>query len=171
MFLTCCLRQFKSRQDTPRRFTTQSHSFLLLNIKLFSPPTQSWWARHVICQSKGPRLHCEGDAVSHKGSIGNLVVGGGKTERSLEKMRQKRIREQGDTRTNCQGERECVCMSSAREDENEMFLRPRRGKESFYVDSGETSLMGTSQSNAPERGMTIKGRRTLYSVISNISAL
>lgn len=72
-------------------------------------------------------------------------------ERSLEKMRQKRIRVQGDTRTNCQVEREsvCVCVSSVWEDENEMFLRPRRGKESFYVDSGETSLVGTHHCNAP----------------------
>lgn len=43
----------------------------------------------------------------------------------------------------------CVYMSKAREDENEMFLRPWRGKESFYVDSGETSLKGICQSNVP----------------------
>lgn len=59
------------------------------------------------------------------------------------------VREQGDTRTQYQGERECVCMSNARVDENEMFLRPWRGKESFYVDSGETSLKGTCQRNVP----------------------
>lgn len=46
----------------------------------------------------------------------------------------------------------CVCVSSARADENEMFLRPRRGKESFYVDSGETSLVGTHQCSAPVSG-------------------
>lgn len=43
----------------------------------------------------------------------------------------------------------CVCMSKAQEDENEMFLRPWRGKESFYVDSGETSLKGICQRNVP----------------------
>lgn len=76
-------------------------------------------------------------------------------ERSPEKMRKsKRIREQQDRRTQYQGEREsvCLCMSNAWEDENEMFLRPWRGKESFYVDSGETSLMGICQSNVPMSG-------------------
>lgn len=43
----------------------------------------------------------------------------------------------------------CASMSKAREDENEMFLRPWRGKESFYVDSGETSLKGICQRNVP----------------------
>lgn len=45
-----------------------------------------------------------------------------------------------------------MCVSGAWEDENEMFLRPRRGKESFYVDSGETSLVGTHQCNVPVSG-------------------
>lgn len=42
-----------------------------------------------------------------------------------------------------------MCMSKARVDENEMFLRPWCGKESFYVDSGETSLKGICQRNVP----------------------
>lgn len=46
----------------------------------------------------------------------------------------------------------CVCMSKARVDENKMFLRPWRGKESFYVDSGETSLKGICQRNVPVSG-------------------
>lgn len=88
------------------------------------------------------------------------ICGGDGVERSPEKLRNrqkmKRVRYQGDTRTQCQGERECcvsvcvcVCLSKAREDENEMFLRPSRGKKSFYVDSGETSLKGICQSNVP----------------------
>lgn len=42
----------------------------------------------------------------------------------------------------------CAC-AKAREDENEMFLRPWRGKESFYVDSGETSPKGMCHSYVP----------------------
>lgn len=80
-----------------------------------------------------------------------MCGGGGSREKpgEVKKWREREKREQGDTRTQCQGERECVCMSKAREDENEMFLRPWRGKESFYVDSGETSLKGICQSNVP----------------------
>lgn len=160
---SCCISHLLPEPDQilftkiqPLSFSIQSNPFFLLNLKL-SPPHAKLVGPACHLSEQGPT-----PAVWTRCCLPRRIYkiwrGAGSREkpREVKKWRERkrkwkheseRTGRHEDTMPGWEGV--CVCMSKAREDENEMFLRPWRGKESFYVDSGETSLKGICQRNVP----------------------